>query len=550
MTKSWTRIFKMLISVIIIISLVTIIFDHLNKRVIYKNVSKISDDKIDNKIINQCVSYMSSSELSLYGYLDVYGIDETLMYYYFNLTEENLENYNTIKDEIIKTINETEICDENVDSYVNYIYYMSLISNKYNLGKLDNFFVKKILDYEIKKEDSLLKENNLWKISNVYSEDDTEFSTIKNIVTDMKINNLSNNIDIYSDKVIKAFYLEDISQIRLIYKEISDLFNEGYEKGNLAIDEESYIIILNILSNSKELNLSKRDVDFLISFMEKFSFTEPVYIEIIIGNMLDRNIEESNLYIINDLFTRVVNNQSINSEGKFPQKAVIMPSYKRFFEYYELCNMHGLDIFNEYELKMSLYRYNENSYTNNIKSIEDIYYLALMKAVDNEIEIDDSFIKNYLRNFANQEIIDENVYQAVMLVRAANIRKIDTKQLCKKVMEYCNNSEYTICKVWGLEMNLLLNEKKNSSKLKGNVEKLLLDYNEEEKLETYFQYVELLNRYDLDISEELKAEIISYVDERYVSYGIKAGYYEDEKFKSIDMSTTYKCLYIKEALEK
>lgn len=48
------------------------------------------------------------------GYLDSYGIDETLMYYYFNLSSDNIDKYKLIQDDILSEIDNVVLSEDNI----------------------------------------------------------------------------------------------------------------------------------------------------------------------------------------------------------------------------------------------------------------------------------------------------------------------------------------------------------------------------------------------------------------------------------------------------
>lgn len=534
--------------------LLVIIIASVNMKLIFcKPAYKNANDKLqvasDTKLRYLATSYVYSGNVAPYGFIEEDDLNETLIYYYFNLNDDNKENFQAVCKSIYELIDKTELSSDNSNEYIDYIYFLSLIRDKFEIDNFAYEYVDKLFFHEATMQDSLVKKNNLWKLLVACGEDTERQQRIHGAITSCSFDDLTSEVDKFSNRAIDVVMDGDIDKIRQVYKEISDFhYKEIHTKSSgYLMDDESFTIIVNVLLGNKELTLSKRDLEQINTFLEMYGNTESSYVRFIgyriIENEINRSDEVREAY--SSLLRRHVYGTAVSDKGYAPKRASLVVTNKRLLEYYELAVMVGVQGFN-----------NPDTYYESIDrehvmySTEELYYRGLLNKINPQFTFDDTYVRSYLRQFNDIEIKDENAFMAVNLMRVANLRGINAKKLIKKLEKYCDNNKSIFSDIWKLEIELGKFKFKSNIDIISEVEDEILKYDGDNKCEVYYQFVELLNRYNKEIGEEVSGKILAYINDSYVEHGDYAGYTEDIKYRAIDMSVTYKCLYMKQVLER
>lgn len=473
------------------------------------------------KIQEQMQYFQRNGMIQLYEFTDTASFNDSAVYYYFTGGFDNkLQN----------KFDDTLCSMENEDySIYDSIYYYSLLLNKYDIKPSEKY-----CNYLRACEADLLSQatsndvaylNFAWKTDTAL----TAVGLVPN--SDFLEDACKKDIDCFDDRaselsyeIIRSLISKNSSESEELLKKITD------EYISEVIDIESYIILMGLFTDDILQKANKEYIYEAFQYSKVNYYYQPLYLNFIsFKNAELLGLDEEN--VISDIYR----DRPLNNDGFTSEKAYIIPTYRRIYQYRELCSVLGinLDNANVYEVASLA---DDRGLT-----ADDYYFQTLMARDYNDIDVDIDELKKLISQATGYKVSESNYYSLFYLVKTAMMNKLDCSKLMHKLLAYNNPNNYLIIDILHEELKYLNGERKS---LLRNFDEEILNYDQDSPIDVYYNYFVYLRSTDQTPSRETAQKIRSVLKEHYIENDHGAGYFRNEEFRYIDISLTYESIFI------
>lgn len=487
------------------------------------------------KVVSTYMLFQRHASIDMYEYMDTLSYADTLMFYYFCYDSDLSEKWKSVSKSAVGCLNESEVSSENFDEKVNILYYYSLITNRYKLT-VQTEISDALLSIESyianQTEADIYLLNNAWKLR--------EAAKLLSLnAPSFDLNSIAANIKIEKDDLLSELSKQAI--VSVINGKKSEMRqaidNINIKFSSQEIDIESLIIYLNIFPKEYLLTLSDIPIEKIYDFCILNCYDIAPYTSFV-GFMLCDSFNSDFAKQIQDIYK----SRSINEEGFVSTAAKIIPTYRRLFQYSEVCHVLGINLD-----KATLYEVAESIDKEKLM-VEDYYYMSLLARDYPDISIDKQQLQNVISKAETAEISYSNYFSYYYLVKAAIMNKVDSSNLITKMNDFIQkeNEDYLIVDIWNSEIDFLVNRNNNDFEA---LEKRVLDYSGDLEIQTFYHYILYLKATNNKCSDAIKEKINAAINEHYVENGRSGGFWANSEFKYVDIANTYECLFLKDFFE-
>jgi hypothetical protein len=498
----------------------------------YNNYKAWAIDRIDMKysseltkqmpkIQKQMQYFQRNGRIQLYEFTDTASFNDSVVYYYFTGGFDE-----KLRDKFDEAICSTE--GEDSAAYDS-IYYYSLLLDKYDIKPSEKY-----CDHLRSCEADLTALSASSDISylNFALKTDTALSAAGLVPdSDFLEEACKKDIDCFGDhsselscEIIRALASENNSEAEELLKKITD------EYVSETIDIESYIILLGLFPDDILLKADKAYIQETFQYNKVNYYYQPLYLNFIsFKNAELLGLDEEN--VISDIYR----DRPLNNDGFTSEEAYIIPTYRRIYQYRELCSVLGINIddANVYEIAAVA---DERGLT-----ADDYYYQTLTARDYHDIDVDIDELKKLISKASDYKVSDSNYYSLYYLVKTALMNKLDCSRLMKKLIAYNNPGSYLIIDILHEELEYLDGERKSLLK---NFDEDILRYDGDSPIDVYYNYFIYLKTTGQKPSSETAQKIRSVLEDHYIENDHGGGYFRNEEFRYIDISLTYESIFI------
>ena len=482
-------------------------------------------------IVKQFNFFQRNAFIELYEYTDMLSYTDTLIYYYFAYAATEHEKWEDISESTMKYLVNTDLSMHTIEDTINILYFYSLVCEKHKLPVLDDAvgFLSTVDTYLATEFDySIYWLNNFWKFTESVDSIDPQGSYDGSFFL---IDQISISKDDLLSKLsydaIKSNYLGDKSDTQRSYENIVKSYDDN------DIDIESVIIYLNLYPKEYIMEMPERLVEEVFRFCIDGYYSISPYVSFL-GFKICETYNDLYSYEIMQLFS----NKPISQFGFAPTVAQIIPTFRRLFQYSEICSL--LDINLD---KATLYEIADSIDTSRIM-VEDFYYMSILAREYKDIIVDRDLLKEYVARAGASTVNNSNYFSYYYLVKAALINGVDCSDLVSKMDEFyaSNNVEHIILDIWSDEIAYLFGKGEIDFE-KYSVD--ILEYSGELEIEVYYRYVVFLMNTGNECSQKVMDKIQQAIGKYYIINDMGAGYWANPEFRYIDIARTYECLFLK-----
>lgn len=484
-------------------------------------------------IIKQFAFFQHNCFVELYEYTDKPSYPDTLMRYYFlknNIDRKKIFNITKNIDNHIKNIEMN-----NVNDNILLLYYYGMVQHKYRmpisnslkecLYKYENYF----LTTDSNNDDVGLLNN----IQRLYSTFDILGIKPKNNVLKSKIDEFKptdiDELSMKSYSIIKCCEEGDPEKIEKSILHIVDCYNKK------EIDLETLIIYLNIYDDKYLKLVDSKIINEITDFCITDYYKLPSYI-----SFVGFKISEIYNHKMDDEIKNIFLNKPENNEGYVPSVAQIVPTYRRIFQYSEICHVLGINLD-----KASVYEICENIDPDKMMN-EDYYYQTLLSRNYPDLKVNVEGLKKIIEKAEKVDINLSNYYSYFYIIKAGLMNDIECSKLINKLQNFQvsnkTDGNYLVKKICDAEIEYISSAKKKKTI---DFSEEIANYSGESPIETFYQYAVYMKSISQKCPDKVKKKITTTISKYYTKMDYGAGFWLNSEFKYIDIAQTYECLFLK-----
>ncbi len=332
--------------------------------------------------------------------------------------------------------------------------------------------------------------------------------------------------DSYSARIIMSIVKSDDMTLKNIMKELAD----DYE--NKVVDIETLIICMSFIPEKYIIDMDGKCMSEAFNYVCTHYYIIPMYLSFNVFRIADYlGIDEEKKidYFFDDI--------PKDENGMVPSIAVLEKNCKRAFYNYELHTMFDID-----KSMNKMYEWCMETEKRGFRG-EDYYYQILLSKVNSGIKVDKSDLKVYADSAAKVNVTPSSFHELYLVAKACIMTDVGCKKLLDNLKAYDNENNYLIIDIMKADLGIA------SDSVKKDIDKRILDYNDELIIDTYYMYIVYLAGKGKKPSEEICAKIRENVMKFYAENDHGGGFFRNEEFKYTDVELTYEALYVLDAVK-